>query len=575
MRVCTFIIALFIALIASTAEAATLSVTPASGVYPIGTTFTVKVVLNTTGKTINAAEGSLLFNPAELMVINVDRGASVFNLWVTEPVFSNTKGTISFSGGSPSGYTGSNGTVFTVTFRALTENSARLRYESGAILANDGMGTNILTGMSGGTYTLQAKSTVPEVERIEYIASPNTPSAPRVVSSTHKNQEGWYTTNKAELSWEIPSGVIAVRTLLDDQSTSIPTKEYATPITTITLDDLPEGVSYFHIQFKNEVGWGRVTHYRLARDTVAPADFSISLPTDANLEQGTQEIVTQLDETQSGIKEFRLQINDMTPIIIATSATNTRLPLPALSPGTYTVVAQAVDHADNTSLATVVFTIQSFSAPVWSLLPDVVAEKTLVVIRGTTRSEAYVDISFTKLGYTPQDIRVQADQDGVFTFIPDKELDVGTYELVAKASLADGSQSQPTTPVRFVVEKIGYLRFGETLISAISIIITLVSLTLLLFVLSSYTVRYVRRLKKLVQKESLEIDSRVKEEFTLLTDRLAAMEDAFRSSKRTKKLSEQDEALFTSYANYLKESEKRIMKEVEDIEELSTTTHHK
>ena len=87
--------------------AATLSVSPGTGVYQSGTTFTAKVVVNTQGDPINAADGSLKFNPQELSVVSVNRSSSIFNLWVTEPAFSNSAGTISFSGGLPSGYTGS------------------------------------------------------------------------------------------------------------------------------------------------------------------------------------------------------------------------------------------------------------------------------------------------------------------------------------------------------------------------------------------------------------------------------------------------------------------------------------
>ena len=76
------------------AEAATLRLSPATGGYTAGSTFTVQVVINTEGAGVNAAEGTLSFNPSELSVVSVSRGASIFNLWTQEPSFSNGAGTI-------------------------------------------------------------------------------------------------------------------------------------------------------------------------------------------------------------------------------------------------------------------------------------------------------------------------------------------------------------------------------------------------------------------------------------------------------------------------------------------------
>ena len=64
------------------AEAATLSVSPGTGVYTSNSTFTVRVVVNSGGKPINAAEGTLTFNPSELSVVSASRSTSIFNLWV-------------------------------------------------------------------------------------------------------------------------------------------------------------------------------------------------------------------------------------------------------------------------------------------------------------------------------------------------------------------------------------------------------------------------------------------------------------------------------------------------------------
>jgi len=89
----------------SITNAATLRLSPDTGVYTSGGTFIARVLINTTGKPVNAAEGKLTFNPLELSVVSVSRNGSIFGLWTQEPSFSNSSGVISFGGGSPNGYT--------------------------------------------------------------------------------------------------------------------------------------------------------------------------------------------------------------------------------------------------------------------------------------------------------------------------------------------------------------------------------------------------------------------------------------------------------------------------------------
>ena len=293
--------------------AATLSVSPNTGVYNAGTSFTVRVVVNTQGKPINAAEGTLKFNPQEITVVAVDRSSSIFNLWVTEPTFSNSAGTINFSGGMPTGYTGSAGTIFNVTFRSTSANTARVSLTGGSVLANDGQGTNVLSSMNGGTYTIQAPSTSPTPEVVEYVPPANTPGLPQITSTTHADQQLWYTTKEALLKWTLPAGVTQVRTLLDDKAGTIPTKVYEEPISEIRLSDLPEGVSYFHLQFRNADGWGKVSHFRLAVDSTKPDSFTITQSENNDSSNPEQVLKLESVDKTSTVNRYQIKIDNEEP----------------------------------------------------------------------------------------------------------------------------------------------------------------------------------------------------------------------------------------------------------------------
>jgi hypothetical protein len=148
-------------------EAAILYLNPETGTFQSGNTFSVSVKVNTQGTPINAAEATITFSPSELEVVSLSKAGSIFSLWPQEPNFSNQSGKIEFAGGSLQAFSGSSGTILTITFRAKKEATAKVNFISASVLAADGKGTNVLSEMRGGVYTLKAKETLPQAE--EYI----------------------------------------------------------------------------------------------------------------------------------------------------------------------------------------------------------------------------------------------------------------------------------------------------------------------------------------------------------------------------------------------------------------------
>ena len=551
------------------AEAASLFVSPGTNVYSSGSTFSVRVVVNSNGQAINAAEGTLRFNPSELSVVSVNRAGSIFNLWVAEPSFSNSAGTVSFSGGLPSGYTGSNGNIMTVTFRAVGSGPAKVTFASGSVLANDGRGTNVLSGMNGGTYTIQAASESPAAEEVvvEYVAPANTPGLPVINSETHPDPQGWSSSNTAELRWALPAGVTAVRTLLSDSATAIPNIVYDSPISSISLE-LEEGVQYFHLQFRNEDGWGRVAHYRLAVDTEAPTDIAIATPEGADLTNPVQELAVTVSDSVSEVRDFIIRIDAAEPFTYQRDTATGTIQLPELEPGYHTVVIEALDAAGNSIVGTYSFTIEAFERPVFTDFPSQINEEVIPVITGTTRPNAAVEVTLQKLGSEPTVYSIQSNDEGVFTFIPENRLTSGVYELTAKAVDVYGAHSEISEPVRIAVQQPGYVRIGSVVLSFFSVLIPLIALLFVTGLMLWYFWFYFIRLKKRVTTESVEALAIVKKEFATLKRDLSEQEEMLKSSRKTKKLTKAEEKVFTFMNAALQDSEAHIKKEVEDVAEV-------
>lgn len=118
-----------------------------------GDRITIDVKVRSTTQSINAISGSVSF-PSDLVVVrNISKTKSIINFWTQEPKL--TKNRISFEGVilNP-GFVGSNGIIFSITFEAKKTGSVYLNYNDGGVLANDGLGSNLLTMLDSTTFKI-------------------------------------------------------------------------------------------------------------------------------------------------------------------------------------------------------------------------------------------------------------------------------------------------------------------------------------------------------------------------------------------------------------------------------------
>lgn len=566
----------FVWFLTGVADAASLQINPSTAVYGSGQTFSVRVIVNTAGQKINAAEGTVTFNPSQLSVVSVSKG-SMFTLWTAEPSFSNVQGTISFSGGNPTGYTGEAGTILTITFRATGSGSARVSLRDGSVLAADGRGTNILTSMQAGTFTITSQSITPEPERIiEYVPPANTPSAPTVTSSSHTDESVWYKTNSATLSWSVPAGVTGVRTLLSDSPSAVPTKVYDTPISSLVLDDLPNGTSYFHIQFRNAEGWGKVTTFRLNVDTEAPTDFTLALPEGADFSNPQQTLTYTVTETVSSVKRFIIQIDGGAGIeyLVPPESGNT-IVLPTLTPGYHSIIVEAFDSAGNSAIDAISVTITAFEKPTFTEFPDQIGPTVIPVFRGQTRPLSQVEVTLARLGASALGVSdrevytVASDESGQFTFIPANRLAVGVYEISAVARASDGAQSEISDPRRLVVTEPGVVRLGIYALNVLSVVVPLIAMLILLIFLLFFSVSRLRLFRRGVARESAEALAILQREFSSLHQQLYEDEQAIIQERKSGKLTKNEADLLAHLKAALVASEQKVKKEVQDVKRLT------
>lgn len=144
------------------ALAATLSVSPASGVHSVGEKFTVRTLVSS-DVPFNAVSLSLLFPTSIFTLDSVSKTGSLLSFWVKEPTISRSEGTLKLEGVTPGGIKETTGMVVAVTLHAHSVGSGTVSFLSGQVLANDGEGTNITGDMTGANFTIVAAKPKPVI----------------------------------------------------------------------------------------------------------------------------------------------------------------------------------------------------------------------------------------------------------------------------------------------------------------------------------------------------------------------------------------------------------------------------
>lgn len=545
------------------AAGATLFLSPATGSFTVGTNFSVAVKINSGGGVgINAADGMLLYNTSYLSVESLSYSgpsSSIFNLWPTQPSFSNTNGEISFAGGSPSAYTGTSGSVLVITFRAKKEGSTRVSFSSGSVLANDGQGTDVLSSFGEGNYTLKGASAPAEKEE-ETIPYGVLPSLPKISSVTHPEPENWYSNNTPEFSWELPPDTIGLSFLVHDYPTANPDYVSEGLLDSTKYEEaIDDGTWYFHLKFKNNYGWGVVAHRKILIDTVAPEQFEIEVrmtdPTDPQ-----PILVFESSDELSGIDHYEVKIGEGEFYSISSEGiAENPYQMPIQSPGERRVEVRAVDKAGNFSFALTSVNIEALKPPVITEIPEKITEEEVLIVKGISfYPEAKVEFYIQGNG---EEIKGQAvtDENGDWNYICAEKFEKGEYEVWAKVIDKRGAQSSLSKRTGIKIIPRSFIKAFAWLIIIILIIIILI----LMWIMFDQRKKCLLKIKK-IKKETQDIKNTTERVFAALAEEVEEQIDVLDKKPR---LSNEEKKAINKLKEALNISRDFINKEIKDVEE--------
>lgn len=563
------------------AVAATLSLGSGSSAT-IGQTIQIPLLVSTEGsEVLNAVSAEVRF-PAQLLTLqSVSKANSVMSFWAEEPSFSNSDGTASLQGIVPNpGWSGQGGTVVTLVFKVKASGSATISFSSASVLANDGLGTNILSKTNAKTLSLG--DSAPQATSPGVISG--APLAPVITSSTHPDPSAWYGNAKPLFSWKVPTEVTAVRLLYDKHPVSSPSVFYTPAIGRKQLPAVSDGTYYFHAQFQNASGWGAIAHMRFQIDTTPPKPFVIRMVSQSDARNPQAVISFGTTDATSGVDHYTVTVGGGASVTVTQSEAK-KYALSTEKSGPQTVVVKAHDRAGNTATESITLTIIALESPAITSYNKQLKEGDPFVISGTTYSNAIVTITIKDSSGDTDTESTIADASGGFSLVWTKHLDAetessvaatkewakrlkaGVYSFTAEAKNVDGATSPPTEPRTFVVLGTPLAEWGSTALSYLLFVFAVVAAIAFVAGLSYILWYRLGRLRRHLKHIAVRSGRGVQYDFERIMDDLHSLAALLHKAKQRRQLSEEEDVILETLKHHLKKMEDDILSRLGQIDD--------
>ncbi len=475
---------------AKNANAATLYLSSNTDALRIGDTLEVIIKIDSEGAGVNAVQGTLQYPQDILQATKINKGESVFDFWLQEPLYSNDTGKLSFAGGSTVGSVGKSLHVLRVLFTVKGSGKATLSFVDSAITASDGSGTNVLSTIqslvvnsapkTGGSVVSTQIPAPTQITRQAVVAS-GLPSKPEITIPLFPDSTAWFNrTDTFIAQWKLPPDVSAVDTALDqnihygggDSQGLFDTKVFPA----ISRD----GVWYLHVRFRNNIGWGSMNNYRIAVDTHPPLSFEVKILEGNASDNPAPTLSFQTKDSLSGLKEYQVAIDGGDALQVASDKFSGTYKLPLLAPGKHRVSVRAVDYADNSAENDLTLDVLPIASPVISYVTrDLFSDsQTGVAVKGSALSKSDVILVLHQKDAVVVKTTVHADANGNWEYTFDTQLKNGAYTVSAQSQDTRGALSLSVESAIITVQSQPILQIGSFKLGPTGATISLIVLLL-------------------------------------------------------------------------------------------------
>jgi len=317
----------------------TLRLQPESGLFNLEYEEDISVVVNTGAENVNAFNVSLKFDPTKIKVEEAAFEDSVCSHTV-EKTINNKKGTIDISCITENlGFNGENGHIVDLKIKPLATGQFSIEFtDDSKVLADDGLGTNVLRQTTSGSYQVESA-----LESLNLTSDTNwLNTKPIIFSPTHPNSSRAYSKNQATFVWSNQNQK-SYAFSFDNNPDAVPRTTNITLAKSATFDIPTSGIYYLHLAPIYMGKLGPVAQYKIIADLEPPTDLKISASS-YDVESGDiVHLVFSANDFFSGLeKTYYLNVDES---LFYPVSHETYIPL--IDPGTHTVRVRAYDKAGN------------------------------------------------------------------------------------------------------------------------------------------------------------------------------------------------------------------------------------
>lgn len=438
---------------------ASLYLTPDSVSQTIGSNFTIYVGENSGGNSVNAFEATVNI-PNNLSVTGAGTGGSLCQIWVQAPSVSGQS--VSFKCGITGGTTAS-GNLISISLNARTVGTGTASISGARILA--GPGTNVTGGTSGGSYTVTAASS----------GAGTTPTygtaAPTVSSSTHPNEDAWYTNTNPEFTWTRGGGTKGFNTVFNQSAGTVPGTTVNTTSMSVKYEGKTDGIYYLHVRASGANGWSSTTHYRVQIDTTAPTGLTVVTEPKVEADKRPMVSFVAVDAT-SGIDHYEIKM-DAEEFKRADSPYTPE----KIRSGDHVFTVRAYDKAGNMMEGTAKIKIKQIPIPKITLPANGAILKLTeqLNIKGTADAYTKVDVYFDGVNIARE---LAVSDDGTWNFEYKHFIMPGKHTIFAVA-VKDGIESESSAKVNIRIDASAISILGVIFPTYVVFIVLLVIIVIL------------------------------------------------------------------------------------------------
>lgn len=417
---------------------------PVSGKFEVGQSIQVRVAVDTGGQAINAVEDTISFSKDTLECVNLSKSKSdtILTLWIKEPACS--AGQITFAGGVPDpGFTGT-GCLFIINFKAKATGDAWVKFNQAQVLANDGLGTNILSSSGRADFEITSRK-LPEPSPVEALIIP--PVGIKIYSPTHPDQNQWSSKRDVVFTWTWQQGITDFSYIFDKNPRTEPDKIGEGLITSISYLNVEDGIWYFHLAAKTGTKWGPTSHYKVQIDTTKPYGLKIipgeKLPT----VNPSPLIEIEAKDDASGIDYYQIRVDQEE----AVKTDKNKYQLFALKPGKHQVEVLVFDKSGNYLDNRIDLEILPLPVPKIDFWTEQILLGEPFVVRGKSVANIKVNLNIFDEKNKLLSLNTQSDNLGNWLIEYTEVLAKGKYRFYAVAETATDVISSPSEEKTFEI----------------------------------------------------------------------------------------------------------------------------